>query len=82
MNIVIAFALAVVAFFGGTSATVYAAQDSLPDQGLYPVKLWIEDSLLALTISPPARLSTILDFADRRVAEMQGLVSAWKPVPE
>lgn len=82
MNALIAVVLAIAVFFGGTGATVYAAQDSLPDQNLYPVKLWSEDSLLSLTDSPLTRLNYILDFSDRRIAELAGLLSNGSPIPE
>jgi len=82
LNTLIAVVLAVVVFFGGTSATVFAAQDSLPDQALYPVKTWSEDAVLSLTGSPQMRLNYALDFSDRRVAEMAGLLAAGKPIPE
>jgi hypothetical protein len=82
LNTLIAVVLAVVVFFGGTGVTVYAAQDSLPDQALYPVKTLSEDSILSLTGSPQTRLNYALDFSDRRVAEMSGLLAAGKPIPE
>jgi hypothetical protein len=82
LNTLIAIVLAVVVFFGGTGATVYAAQDSLPDQALYPVKTWSEDAILSVTGSPQMRLNYALDFSDRRVAEMSGLLAAGKTIPE
>ncbi len=82
LNALIAVVLAVVVFFGGTGATVYAAQDSLPDQALYPVKTWSEDVTLSLTGSPQMRLNHALDFSDRRVVEMGELLAARKPIPE
>jgi hypothetical protein len=81
-NTLMAIVLAVAAFFGGTATTVSAAQGSLPNQSLYPVKTWSEDSLLLLTGSPLMRLNYELDFTDRRIAEMASLVSAGNPVPE
>jgi Domain of unknown function (DUF5667) len=58
---------------GGTSATVYAAQDSLPEQPLYAIKILSED--LAVQIPQPAtnKIDLHLDFADRRVAELVAL---------
>ena len=62
LNALIAVVLAVVVFFGGSGVTVYAAQDSLPDQALYPVKTWSEDVTLSLTRSPQMRLNHVLEF--------------------
>ena len=82
LNALIAVVLAVVVFFGGSGVTIYAAQDSLPDQALYPVKTWSEDVTLSLTRSPQMRLNHVLDFSDRRLVEMEGLLAAGKPIPE
>jgi hypothetical protein len=82
LNTLIAVVLAMTVFFGGTGATVYAAQGSLPDQAFYPVKTWSEDAILSLTGSAQMRLNYVLDFSDRRVAEMAGLLAAGKPIPD
>jgi hypothetical protein len=81
-NTVFAVVLAVVLCFGGTGATVAAAQASLPGQVLYPVKTWTEDAALSLANSAQTRLNYDLDFADRRITEMTRLVSAGETVPE
>jgi hypothetical protein len=82
LNILFAVVLAMTIFFGGIGATVYAAQDSLPDQALYPVKIVSEDAILWLTGSSQAQMNYTLDFSDRRVAEMVSLLAAGKPIPE
>ena len=82
LNTLIAVVLVVVVFFGGSGATVYAAQDSLPDQALYPLKTWSEDAFLSVTGSDQTRLNYVLDFSDRRVLEISGLLVAGKPIPE
>ena len=82
LNTVLAVVFAVTVFFGGTGGVVYAAQDSLPDQALYPVKTWSEDAILSLTGSTQTRLNYALDFSDRRVAEMAALLAAGKPIPD
>jgi hypothetical protein len=81
-NALIATVLAVVIFFGGTAATVYAAQDSLPGQTLYPIKTLSEDARLSLSDSPQRQLDLILSFTDRRIVEMVALHSAGKPIPQ
>jgi len=82
LNTLFAVVLALTVFFGGAGGTVYAAQDSLPNQALYPVKTWSEDAILSLTSSIQMRLNYVLDFSDRRVAEMASLLAAGKSIPE
>jgi hypothetical protein len=80
-NTLIAVVLAVVVLFCGSGATVAAAQGSLPDQVLYPVKTWSEDATLSLTGSAQTRMQYALDFSDRRVVEMTRLLAAGKLIP-
>jgi hypothetical protein len=82
LNTVIAVVFAITVFFGVPGATVYAAQGSLPDQALYPVKTWSEDVILSLTGSPQMRMNYALDFSDRRVEELSSLLTSGKPVPD
>jgi len=81
LNSLIAVVLAVVVLFGGSGATVAAAQGSLPDQALYPVKTWSEDAVLSLTGPTQTRLQYVLDFSDRRVLEMTRLLADGKSIP-
>ncbi len=81
-NTLVAVVLAVVILFGAPGATVVAAQGSLPDQALYPLKTWSEDAWLALTGTPQIRLQVVLDFSDRRVVEMTRLLAAGHPIPQ
>ncbi len=67
--------------FGGSGATAYAAQNSLPDQLLYPVKLASEDLRSELTPSTQARLELALQFASRRAEEMTEMLQAGKQTP-
>ena len=66
----------------GSSFTVYAAQSSLPDEPLYPVKAWSEDVRLALTSSAQGKLDLTLDFTNRRVSEIASLLAGGKILPE
>jgi uncharacterized damage-inducible protein DinB len=59
-----------VALVGGT---VYAAQDSLPGDALYPVKLTTERVGLAVGADESVRAERALSFADKRVREIQAL---------
>jgi len=56
---------------GGTSATVYAAQDDLPNEFLYPVKVFSEDVELKMTNDPEQKLNLELKFALRRLDEIE-----------
>jgi hypothetical protein len=78
----VAVVLAVIILFGGMSSTVLAAQESLPDQALYPLKTWSEDTLLKLPVSQQTQLDRLLDFSDRRVEEIAGLIAAGRAIPE
>jgi hypothetical protein len=81
LNTLMAIVISVALVFGGTGATVYAAQGSMPDELLYPVKTWSEDARLSLTGSSQEQLAMILDFANRRVAEIAGLQTEGKVIP-
>lgn len=67
--------------FGGTGATVYAAQDSLPNQPLYIVKLASEDVRAGLTANNQTRLDLMMDFVDLRMQEALQLAAQGKAVP-
>lgn len=66
---------------GGTGVTAYAAQESLPDQALYPVKTWIEDVRLALANGPQADFGLLQGFVEERIEEIEALVGEGLPVP-
>ncbi|MGI6381336.1 MAG: DUF5667 domain-containing protein [Anaerolineae bacterium] len=67
---------------GGTSVGV-AAQDQIPGDPLYPVKTGLEEGRALVTITPPSRVRLGVDYADRRVVELDALVAAerWPGVP-
>ena len=56
--------------FGGTGATVLAAQASLPNQFLYQVKTFSEELALRYSQQDSQRLQMELEYANRRVDEM------------
>ncbi len=78
----LSIALAFTLIFGGTGATVYAAQDSLPNQPLYAVKTLTEDAQLALTHNATAQVQLLEQFTARRVEEVQALAEAGDAIPE
>ena len=68
-----------IAFFS-IGGTVYAAQASLPDDPLYPVKILAEDIQLGLETDPEDRLDLHASFAARRLEEIQAQVDAGEEV--
>jgi len=68
--------------FGGTSATVYAAQDSQPESLLYPLKTFSEDVRLNLSADPDTKLDLVLDFANRRIEEMAAIKMQGRAIPD
>jgi uncharacterized membrane protein YgcG len=67
---------------GGSGATVFAAQNSLPNQSLYQVKTFTEDVALRSIQSSKDRLQMELNYSDRRVLEMVRLREMLQVVPE
>ncbi len=82
MNTILTLVLVFAALFGGTAGTVYAAQDDLPTETLYPVKTLTEDLRLALASEPETRLTLLTDLAQTRVEEMAQLAQAGVVPPE
>lgn len=67
---------------GGGGVTASAAQDSLPDQALYQVKLWTEDLRLRLADDAGDQFNLQLQFAEQRMLEAQAMAQNGKPLPE
>jgi len=67
---------------GGSGLTVAAAQSSQPGDFLYPVKTFSEDAYYQITSGDQNRLNLLLEYADRRVAEIEGLLAEGENVPE
>ena len=76
------FVLVLALMFGGTGATVLAAQDSLPNQSLYQVKTFAEDVALRYTFRSSQRFQMELDYAARRLTEMAHLGKMGQEIPE
>jgi len=76
--VVLAFAVAV----GGSGVAVYAAQDALPTDPLYTVKLFTEEVQLNFAGDPTARVDTLLELTQRRAQEIAALGAQGKPIPE
>jgi len=66
----IAIILAIVVALSGLGGTAYAAQDSLPGDTLYSMKLGVEEATMMLGGDDTARAERALNFATKRVREM------------
>ena len=77
-SILLAFAI----LLGGGGITAYAAQDSLPNDVLYPVKLFLEDAQYSLTNDPVEQVELLTKFTNNRLDEITTLVSEGEEVPE
>jgi hypothetical protein len=73
--------LAISLLLGAGGITTLAAQSSLPDAPLYALKLWSEEARLNLA-SAPEDWQLVLEFAERRVAEIQQMVENGQTPPE
>ena len=77
-----AIVIAMVVFFSGTGLTVFASQNSLPNQSLYQLKLISEDVIISLAGSPQIQIAHSLNFADRRLEEISALMNRGETIPE
>jgi len=67
---------------GGTGGTVYAAQSSLPDDALYPLKLFTENMQEAFTANAGEEMELQLQFANRRMEEIAAMNGEGKVAPD
>ena len=81
MSVLATVMLIVALVFGGSGAVYAAAQDTLPDQPLYGLKVAGEDLQLKLTANEQNRLELALKFSQRRVGEMEKMANAGKEIP-
>jgi hypothetical protein len=81
MTALVSLALALALAFGGAGATAYAAQDSLPSDPLYNVKLIGEQVQLTLTRDPQGDFDLLVSFAAERIREMTALAAAGEGIP-
>jgi uncharacterized membrane protein YgcG len=73
--------LVLAVMLGGAGVSAAAAQNSLPNEPLYPVKLMIEDVQAALAADPDAQIDAQLEQAQQRVREMAQLVNRGAAIP-
>jgi hypothetical protein len=81
MNMIISVVVIAGLLFGG-GATVNAAQDDLPNEPLYGLKVWSEDVSLQLQNDPEAKVDRLMDLAQTRIQEMTQLSDAGQAVPD
>jgi len=81
MNVMIASIMIMGLLFGG-GVTVNAAQNDMPNEPLYALKLWSEDVGLQFQNSDEARVNRLMDLAQVRLQEMKQLAEAGQPVPD
>lgn len=71
--------IAILVLLLASGGTVAAANNSMPDEPLYPVKLATERVRLALTPSALGKAELYINLADKRVAEMVYMANKGKP---
>jgi len=81
MNMFVSLILAASLLLGG-GATVAAAQDDLPNQSLYQLKLWMENAKMAMAGDPQEQASQLMTMARTRVQEMAALVDMGVTPPD
>jgi hypothetical protein len=81
MNLIVSTLVLVGLLFGG-GATVSAAQDALPTDALYQIKLISEDAQLWINTDPAAEVDLLMQQAQTRTEEMAALNSQGVIPPE
>lgn len=81
MNMIISI-LVIAGLLLGGGATVNAAQNDLPNEPLYAVKMWSEEVGLKFQNDPEQRVERLMELAQVRVQEMKRLAEAGQDVPE
>lgn len=81
MNVLLSILVVAGLLFGG-GATVYAAQDELPNEPLYSVKTWTEDLSLQFQTNQETRVDRLMELARVRVQEMTQLTEANAAIPD
>lgn len=69
-------AASAVVLIGGTASLAAASQNALPGEMLYPVKRGIEQTEVRLSLSPAGKGRDLLDQANARLGEVEGLLSS------
>ena len=81
MTTIVSLLLALAVTFGGAGTAAWAAQDSLPNEALYPVKWVTEDLRLELAGGPQAKVALFSELVQTRTQEMVRLSVEGSDVP-
>ena len=81
MNMIVSILVVASLLFGG-GATVNAAQNDLPGEPLYSLKVWSEDVRLQFQKTPEAKVERLMEMAETRIQEMAQLTVEGKPIPD
>ena len=81
MNVLLSILVIAGLLFGG-GATVRAAQDDLPNEPLYGLKIWTEDLGLRFQNNGEEKVNRLMELAQTRIREMQQLAEAGEPIPD
>lgn len=76
MSTIITILLATSLLFGAGGVTVAAAQNSMPQDTLYGLKVWSEDARLNIITDPLTDFALSLEFMGRRAVEIQAILDA------
>jgi hypothetical protein len=80
-SVVMSLVLGLTLLFGSAGAAVYASQDALPTDLLYPVKIFTEDLEMDLARTNPEKMEVLLAQIDRRQDELARLEARGEEVP-
>jgi hypothetical protein len=86
MNVMLAYkvlaaVMAIAVAVTGVGGGAVLAQDTVPGDLLYPVKLLSEDARLAFTQDPADRAALVMAFVAERVEEMESLAQRGQEIP-
>lgn len=82
MNALLSLLVIAGLLFGGGAIAVGAAQDDLPNEPLYTLKVWSEDVSLQLHNDPQAKVERLMELAQIRIQEMTSLQQDEQPIPD
>lgn len=81
MNMIVSILVVASLLFGG-GATVNAAQNDLPGEPLYTLKLWSEDVGVQLQNNQETKVDRLLEMAQNRIQEMTQLAAEGNPISD
>jgi len=80
MKAVVVVVIALALLIGGT-ATVYAAQDDLPNEPLYGLKLFTENARLLANTDPDREVEMLMELVQTRLQEMTAMANEGETIP-